>query len=102
MNHGGGYKRNISAIIAVLTGKRNRLVSSLKKEMRDVIKKEEFERAARLRDQIAGLEDVFEHRPYLREVGTRRRSFTRWLDMEKTIHEVLELTGTPPLERGEG
>ena len=60
------YRRNIRHLAAVLEGKRTRLVGPRKKQMRDAVKRERFEEAAKLRDQVFGLEDVFLHRPVLR------------------------------------
>lgn len=65
------YRKNIRNIVAVLEGRRTRLVGTLKKQMKQAVKREQFEEAARMRDQIFGLEDVFMHRPVLREPEVR-------------------------------
>lgn len=59
------YRKNIRNIVAVLSGDRTRLVGRLKREMKEAVKKERYEEAARLRDALFGLEDVFAHRQVL-------------------------------------
>ncbi len=59
------YRKNIRSIIAVLSGKKTRLVGRLKREMKDAVRHERYEAAARLRDAIFGLADVFAHRQVL-------------------------------------
>ncbi len=56
------YKRNNRNIAAVLSGKRVKILRGLKKEMKKMAQKQEFEYAAILRNQIRGLENIFEHR----------------------------------------
>ena len=96
------YLHTIQSIIAVLTGKRTRLISSIRKELRNAARAQEFERAARLRDQIAGLEDVFRHTSYLREDGRKiRATKARWEETEKIIRETLNIPGKR-ISRAEG
>ena len=56
------YKKDIAKIKAVLTGKKPRVISSLKKEMAQLAKSQNFEKAAKARDQIRALENIFSHR----------------------------------------
>ena len=56
------YKRNIRKIQEVLTGRHTGLIAKLSREMAAAAKKQDFERAATLRDQRAGLERIFAHR----------------------------------------
>jgi len=55
------YKKNITKIKAILNGKKPRVISSLKKEMAQLAKGQDFEKAARARDQIRALENIFSH-----------------------------------------
>ncbi len=64
------YRKNIRSIVAVLSGERTRLVGRMKREMKDAVKKERYEEAARLRDAVFGLEDVFAHRQVLHAPGS--------------------------------
>jgi len=55
------YKKNIKYIISVLKGKRKSVLRTLKKEMRLASSLQDFEKAAKMRDQIRALEKVFAH-----------------------------------------
>lgn len=55
------YRKNIKNIKKVLRGKRTTLIKKLEKEMREAAKKENFEKAAKIRDKISALENVFRH-----------------------------------------
>ncbi len=90
------YKKNIRSIIAVLEGKRTRLLVHLKRQMKETVKREQFEQAARLRDQIFGLEDIFAHQPLLREPEVRYS----WMTIEPALRALLK-TGRS-IERIEG
>lgn len=90
------YKNNIRNIIAVLQGKKQKLLAELKKQIRKASQKQEYERAARLRDQIAGLEDVFAHRNVLE----LPRAKSNWSGIEQKLR--LLLSATSPIKRMEG
>ena len=55
------YKRDIAKIKAVLNGKKPRVITTLKKEMAQFAKNLEFEKAAKARNQLAALENIFSH-----------------------------------------
>ncbi len=95
------YQENIKKITAVLTGKRRKLLSSLKKQMRTAVKKENYESAAKLRDQVFGLENIFGHKyvltprqargiilPELVE-GLIIATNTNWKTIEKELQKIL-------------
>ena len=97
----GLYKKNIKNIIAVLSGKKRRLLSTLKKEMQRSAKDQEFEIAARLRNQIAGLENVFRHASIKKqEVRSKDIGRTRWKKVERTIQALFHTA--MPISRVEG
>lgn len=52
------YKKNIRGIRMILEGKKKRLLGTLKKEMEEYAKKQEFEKAADLRNKIFALEHI--------------------------------------------
>lgn len=84
------YKTNITNVIGILNGKKTRILSRLQREMRTASKNQDFERAARLRDQIAGLQNVFSHRHTLESEGKRYKSATRdWAGIRKEIQSIL-------------
>ncbi|MFY9457552.1 MAG: UvrB/UvrC motif-containing protein, partial [Candidatus Spechtbacterales bacterium] len=55
------YKKNIAKVKAILNGKKPGVISSLKKEMVNFAKNLEFEKAAKARDQISALKNIFSH-----------------------------------------
>lgn len=59
------YRQNIKNIIAVLEGRKKKIASELKRKMSSAAKGKNFELAARIRDQVFGLENIFEHRVVL-------------------------------------
>ena len=56
------YKNNIRKLKLALKEGRKKTISELKKEMRKKSKSQEFEKAAKIRDKIKMLEDVFSHK----------------------------------------
>lgn len=80
------YQKNIKNIIAILCGKRKWLLRELKLEMRDMAKKQEFERAARLRDQVTGIENIFKHKIIISKVKNFK---TTWGKVRKDIKNIL-------------
>ncbi len=62
------YRRNMRGIRMMLEGKRTRLLASLRRAMEQSARTEQFEEAARLRDQIAAL-------THIRDVALMTRSF---------------------------
>ncbi len=59
------YKSNITAIKKVLSGKTKALERALQKKMLAEAKSRRYEQARILRDQIAGLKRIFEHRNFI-------------------------------------
>lgn len=83
------YVGNIKSAVAVLSGRKKKLIFQLKKEMKAVAKNQEFEKAAKLRDQISGLENIFSHRPFL--AGDLKRSHRdHWSKIKKDLKIILD------------
>lgn len=55
------YKKDLKNLSLVLKGKRNSVLLALKKEMGLASQNQDFEKAARTRDQISALERIIEH-----------------------------------------
>lgn len=83
------YRRNIRAIREILTGKRTRLAKRFQGEMRNAVKRKDFETAARLRDEIRGLERIFAHRNVI--AGRETMS-----EIPTPIHHMLSVRGQSP------
>ncbi len=60
------YKKNITAIKKVLSGKSGVLTRELKKEMIKLSKSQKYEEAGKIRNQIRALVRIFEHRGVLK------------------------------------
>ena len=82
------YQEHIKNIRAVLQGRKKTLLGELKRAMRNVAKKEEFERAAELQKQIEGIENIFLHRAFLDPALAKKRRDHDWRKIERTIQTL--------------
>ena len=55
------YKKNIKKLTLILKGKRSAVLKSLRREMKQLAKDKEFEKAGKIRDRIRALEQVMLH-----------------------------------------
>lgn len=55
------YRRTIATIKRIFSGKHKAVLVDLKKRMREAAQKEDFEKAAQMRNQIEALESIFTH-----------------------------------------
>ena len=72
------YHRNIDNIILVLAGEKDTLYRNLKEEMERLSRAEEFERAAKLRDQMQAVGALYSSSPdvnYFKEAEQLERAF---------------------------
>ncbi len=83
------YRKNIGGVIAVLTGKKTRLIAQLKKQLKEATKAEHYEEAARVRDQIFGLEDIFNHRFTLERPWRKTVDRAGWPELESRLKKLL-------------
>ncbi|OGF48971.1 hypothetical protein A3G55_00850 [Candidatus Giovannonibacteria bacterium RIFCSPLOWO2_12_FULL_44_25] len=61
------YRKNISAIKQILSGKNQSLLRELKKEMHKLSDSRKYEEAGKIRDQIMALEKIFAHRGVIKQ-----------------------------------
>ncbi len=97
------YGTNIKNIIAVLCGKKKRIRTELRRSMNEAAKREDFEKAAKIRDQLNGLENIFSHRKFLEvepPVGGSTSPRLLWPRVEKYIRSLLGIK--KPISRVEG
>ena len=87
-NQTAEYLKNIKGIEAVLGGRRKKIIRLFKKEMKAAVKNQEFEKAAKLRNQIYGLENIFSHRPFITN-GPRKSPSDHWPKIEKGLKIIL-------------
>ncbi|MCD6500449.1 UvrB/UvrC motif-containing protein [bacterium] len=80
-------QKNAKSIIKILQGKKTQLLTDLRKEMKKLSKSQEFEKAAKLRDQIEALENIFEHARVSSLIELERAN---WKDIEKRLRKILD------------
>ncbi|MCX6719888.1 MAG: UvrB/UvrC motif-containing protein [Candidatus Staskawiczbacteria bacterium] len=89
------YKKNIKKLILILQGKRNTVLNSLKKEMKQLSKENKFEEAGKIRDRINNLQQVMSHthvletRPVIRQ-GAPSNDGAKLAEIIglKTVHKI--------------
>lgn len=96
----GEYKKNIQNIVAILTGQKKRLIPRLKKEMREASRRQNFEHAAAVRNQILGLENIFRHRIDRPLLKLPKFHFGAWKKIERALQLLLQTKRT--IRRVEG
>ena len=88
------YRKDIRRLQMFMEGNKKRLINSLKKEMLAASKALEFEKAARLRDEVAMLESLDERG----ELDTHAQPEVFYIDPKKGLtglQRVLKLSETP-------
>jgi excinuclease ABC subunit C len=89
------YQKNVKNLIEILRGKRKSVLRELKREMQNAAKKEDFERAAKIRDQISALEKILEHsRVIEREIKTE----IPWEEVEKKLKGIINVEKVSRIE----
>lgn len=81
------YKKDIQGLIAVLKGKRKSVLKKFSKEMNSASRSQNYERAARIRDQIRALEKIISNARIIRE---KRFKKPNWLQQEKYFQRLLK------------
>lgn len=84
------YRRDIKSLILVLEGKKDSVLKILKKEMEKFSKTDEFEKAAKIRDQINALEKTLAHAKVLKIIEVQ----DVWKDTEKKLGAALNMENT--------
>ncbi len=90
------YTKNIQSILSLLSGKRNALIGELKKEIKKASKEERYEEAAKLRNQIYGLEALTRRRG----IAVAKRAETPYHKIERVLQDILSTRS--PVKRIEG
>ena len=68
------YKKSIQRVKALLLGKHKLTITNLKRDMARASKARDYETAARLRDELAAVERVFAHQPFVKQDTMTDRS----------------------------
>jgi excinuclease ABC subunit C len=87
------YKKNIRKLIKVLKGESNTVLRELKREMKTASRNQEYEKAAKTRDQISHLETIISHarvlEPKIEPVeGPSQQILRKILNAKKPIRRV--------------
>ncbi|MBD3208575.1 MAG: hypothetical protein GF370_03925, partial [Candidatus Nealsonbacteria bacterium] len=83
------YRKNIKALVSVLKGRRKSVSKDMKKRMKELSEKREYEKAALLRDKIESLDKIIAHARIIREFKIRRG----WSKKEKRLKKLLGIKG---------
>ena len=81
-------KRNVKNLIKVLQGKKTQVLRDLKKEMKKFSKAQEFEKAAKRRDQMEALKNILANAQIFQ--GFVKREIPYWQDIEKKLKKILK------------
>lgn len=82
------YKKNIKNLVSVLKGKRKSVLKNLKREMKLASSLQDFEKAARIRDQIKALKKVL---AYAKIFGAAKLvSEKDWQEIQKYLKNFLK------------
>jgi len=91
-----GCQNNAKNLMRILQGEKIQVLKNLKKEMREASKIQEFEKAAKIKNQITALEKVLAHAKifdWLGEEYLLTRSWPNyqvWKDVEEKLRKVLK------------
>jgi len=91
------YQKDIKNLISILNGKSQSVLKKLKREMKNASRKQEFEKAAKIRDQIQSLEKILANAkifslPFLEYALTRRLSnYDVEEKTEKKLKKILKI-----------
>ena len=84
-------QKNVRNIMKILQGKRIQVITNLKKEMKESSLAQDFERAAKIRDQIMALEKVISHAKIFSEaVDVEHKKEKEWEIIQKILQKVLK------------
>jgi excinuclease ABC subunit C len=90
-----GCQRNAENVFKIIQGKKKEVLKELKREMKKAAKKEEFEEAAKIRDQILALEKVLEHSRILEK---EIRVEIPWEEIEEKLKKILKIEKVSRIE----
>ncbi len=79
-------RKNIKKLVLILRGKRNTVLNSLKKEMKQLSIKKEFEKAAKIRDRISNLWQVMSH---TKVIESEKIESNTWNKTEKVLKGIV-------------
>jgi excinuclease ABC subunit C len=88
------YRKNIKKLILILQGKRNVVLNSFKKEMKQLSRENKFEEAGRIRDKIYALSQIMAHTHVLEISNLKTRNQGPWEFLMRTeAYDVSNIQG---------
>ncbi len=84
-------QKNIKNIIKILQGKKIQVLKELKKEMKDSSKIRNFEKAAKIRDQIAYLKKVLAHSKIFETAEIIQNK--NWSEIQRLLQKIIRVKG---------
>ena len=84
------YQKTIKCLRAVLEGKNKILIKNLKKLLQRAVAEERFEEAVKFRDQLIGIENIFEHKWLLDVTMPLHGQTVRWPHIEHNLRLILK------------
>jgi len=82
------YRKNIKNLMKILQGKKNQVLKNLKKEMKKASDLQNYEKAAKVRNQIAALEKVLAHAKIFELEAPQK---VNWPQIQKILQKVLKI-----------
>ena len=83
-------KKNTQSVLSVLKGEKTSLIKKLTKEMEKLAKKQEFEKAGKLKEQLNDLEKVLSHSKIFPTLS-QNSFFEDYLLIERELKKILKL-----------
>jgi len=84
-------QRNVKDLLKILQGEKKQVLNELKKEMKLASKFQNFERAAKIRDQVVALEKVLSHARIFESQGFAIQK--TWDSTKKILQKILKTKG---------
>ena len=83
-------QENVKNIFKILQGKKKEVLKNLRKEMKKASSSQDFERAAKIRDQIESFERIISHAKVLKNQGITQDLEDNWPKIEKNLKKILK------------
>jgi len=83
-------QKNVKNLIKIFQGKKSQVLTKLKKEMEKAALSQKFEKAAKIRDQIEALENIFKHTKIFQQLSEKEEK-NYWPEIEKKLKTLLKM-----------
>ncbi len=93
------YRKNIKAIKGILSGKKTSVIKDLEKEMKNLSKKREYERAIELQNQVEKLKRVFQNAQILRNTNSVIHNTENAKNRKTALKQLAQIVGLNRLPR---